>query len=178
MNRLHLAVMSNNFQYVRYVLLRFQDIDVDELTSQYRSALHHACRRGNLDVISLLLQVGADPNILDDQDQSPMIYFFHGNTTDNPWVIHELMTYGASFFIYDINGHNSIHLAAKKSFNGSLETLLSFGCFPDHVDPQGRTGLHLAVFAENTEGVKLLITYHANVNFADYDGKYYPFLFN
>ena len=41
---------------------------------QWRTPLHEAARRGQSDTVQLLLRMGADPNIVDDDEKSPLYW--------------------------------------------------------------------------------------------------------
>ena len=60
--KLHVAVRLHNTKLVR-AALRDQGLDIDALGTYGWTALHEAASCGYLDIVVLLLENGADPNI-------------------------------------------------------------------------------------------------------------------
>ena len=68
---LHWASINNREPIVRYLLL--QGAEVNALGGELRStALHWACRQGHLQIVTLLIQYGADTKIFDAEGCAPI----------------------------------------------------------------------------------------------------------
>ena len=70
---LHIAVILENIPLVR-LLLEQSSTDVDKLSTDLddcNTALHHACRLNNIDIVEMLLQAGANKNICNKFNQLP-----------------------------------------------------------------------------------------------------------
>ena len=69
---LHNAVLNGNVELTRQLLLT-EDVEINTLLPPGWSALHHACRLGNLKIIKLLLEFGADPSVPNDEGFTPLL---------------------------------------------------------------------------------------------------------
>jgi hypothetical protein len=70
------AVENNNFEDVIEILTTEIGKDADYINAienyHGQSALHIAVEQGNLKMVKLLLQFGADPNVLDESGETPL----------------------------------------------------------------------------------------------------------
>ncbi|XP_039289164.1 histone-lysine N-methyltransferase EHMT2 isoform X1 [Nilaparvata lugens] len=79
------------------------------------SAMHAACHNGHLAVVHLLVQAGASPDILDKEQNTPlMLAVLAGHNR----IVNYLVKAGASVSFKGSEGMTSLHLAAK---TGNLE---------------------------------------------------------
>lgn len=97
-----------------------------------RTALHAACSKGHLMLVYLLLQAGADPNLVDDKMKSPIRMAAKNGHTD---VVQFLMTYEGAPEIkvlfrfnlcYNNVYHFSYYIVIIEGYSGYDFT--SFGC--------------------------------------------------
>jgi len=125
----------------------------DSLVHEHFSLLHIAAQRAQPGVLSFLLQGGANVNIKDSIDHTPL-HFAAGD--GNLECVKVLVEHGA-----DINAVNNetMFLVAKM--------------FPVYV-VGGRTPLHMAAENGELECVKYLVEKGADVNMRDFNG-YTPF---
>lgn len=70
---LHAAVEHNSY-YAILELLKLDNIDINALGEFDQTPLHRAVVMGNLDVIKLLIEKGADPLMVDEKNESPLDY--------------------------------------------------------------------------------------------------------
>ena len=68
----HLARAANNGHYQTCKFLIEQGAEVDALDIGYNTALHWAAMRGNVEIVNLLLQNGADKTIKNKQGRIPI----------------------------------------------------------------------------------------------------------
>lgn len=87
---LHGAVGSGDAALVRHVLERYTP-DVNDKDGWQRAALHEAMF-GGLEIIRLLLEAGADPNVPDDEGTTPI---FYAVDRENPELVRLLIAHGA-----------------------------------------------------------------------------------
>ena len=66
MNTLHLAAKKNDFKVVQALLVS-EIFDVDETNKIGYNALHYAVENGNIDLVKLLIEYGANVEFADDQ---------------------------------------------------------------------------------------------------------------
>lgn len=77
-----------------------------------RTALHAACSKGHLMLVHLLLQAGADPNLVDNKMKSPIRMAAKNGHKD---VVQYLMTYNGApeikvLFRFNLRSNNVYHL--------------------------------------------------------------------
>lgn len=70
---LHFAVEHNAY-YAIIELLKIDNIDINALGEFDQTPLHRAVIGGNLDIIKLLIEKGADPFMVDEKNESPLDY--------------------------------------------------------------------------------------------------------
>lgn len=69
---LHNAVLNGNVELTRQVLLT-ESVEINAILPPGWSALHHACRLGNLKMIKLLFEFGADPSVPNGEGLTPLL---------------------------------------------------------------------------------------------------------
>lgn len=69
---LHNAVLNGNVELTRQILLT-ENVEINTLLPPGWGALHHACRLGNLKMIKLLFEFGADPSVPNDEGLTPLL---------------------------------------------------------------------------------------------------------
>jgi hypothetical protein len=112
-NPLYYAASYGLTEVVRIILETEPDIDIDQLGGRaYSTALHVAVYRGHPDVVKLLLEKGANPNIPNNKDESPLYW-----ATLNGRMTELLIQYGAGL---DQDGHD---YQDKYSFLQSVEAI-------------------------------------------------------
>lgn len=94
---LHILAVIGDEQAIRELLERKQ-IDVNELDRGNRTALFHAAHNNHLQVVQLLLEEGADPNLSDKDGQTPLSSAcLHMLSQEcDPKIIDCLLSHGAS----------------------------------------------------------------------------------
>uniref|UniRef100_A0A1B6ECU3 Histone-lysine N-methyltransferase n=2 Tax=Clastoptera arizonana TaxID=38151 RepID=A0A1B6ECU3_9HEMI len=127
------------------------------------SALHAACAGGHLSVVHLLLQAGANTDVLDRDQNTPLMLACNNGHND---VVKYLVKAGASVTLKGGDGMTALHLAAKA---GNLEAcyyLISNPNVPrtfiDTVDDGRWTPLVWAAEHHHTDVVKFLLDKRAD----------------
>ncbi|MCL4361340.1 ankyrin repeat domain-containing protein [Candidatus Dependentiae bacterium] len=105
--------------YVMYLIRNNQDLNGKyyELDG-FGSLLIDACRHDYEDIVELLLLFGADPNIREITERTP-IYFVH----DNDNIIHLLLKYGAGVNVKDCHGRSPIDSAKQWKYGKAIQIL-------------------------------------------------------
>lgn len=159
------AVFKNDLSRVRAAIKKGADINgLDELGG---TALGVAAIKGNLEIIKILLQAGADPNLSGDGDDSPPL-----QSLLREEVTRLLIEAGAEINWQDSDGITSLMIPAM-NWGGleQLKVLLEAGANPNIGDSKGKTALMYAVeYDYNLEKVKLLLQFGADVNAVDLQG--------
>ena len=69
-NILHFAALGHSSTMCSYILDICSDDMINQQNNRGETPLHWACINGNLDIVRLLLEAGADPTMVDDEDNS------------------------------------------------------------------------------------------------------------
>jgi ankyrin repeat protein len=123
-----------------------------------RALLHYASGAGCLEVVTLLLRLGADPDMRDSGGHTAL--YRAANECGwkmGPLVVRALVAAGA-----DVNARNGVtratalHMAARRGYVAIAQTLLECGAAVDLRDRKGDTPLERAVNCRKTAVVQLL----------------------
>ncbi|XP_053405945.1 ankycorbin-like isoform X10 [Mercenaria mercenaria] len=102
------------------------------------TALHHACVRGKISCVQVLLKHGADPNSRDKTGKPPL--FYAAFSEDLP-ICKELVDKGANVNAHDEQQLTALMAAAKKGSKEICEFLLKKGANPKFCDKAGHDAL-------------------------------------
>ncbi|EQC30883.1 hypothetical protein SDRG_11364 [Saprolegnia diclina VS20] len=131
------------------------------------TALHVAMRKGYTDAIALLLQAGADPNVLDINASTPL---YMGAANPRRYAeLQLLLEYSANVHLLQ-NGETVLHRATKAGHATLVELFLQFGSCPNMLNKAWETPLHVAARKQEHGIVALLLQYGANANVFDNTG--------
>ncbi len=115
--------------------------------------LHLAAAGYRLEIVDLLLQVGANPNAAKNRRKStPLHYASDGCITQPAWdpklqveTIRCLIKHGANIHSQDMNGATPLHRAVRTRSAAAVKFLLRSGSDPLAKNKPGSTAFHLAV---------------------------------
>ena len=111
--------------------------------------IYRALTANNLNALTELLNMGADPNIGNNLKETPL---YHCVETDNLDGLMILLNYNANCDIQKSNGMTPLHLATKKNKNNFIAALLRHGANPNIKNKLfQQTSLHLAVINKQNE---------------------------
>lgn len=134
----------------------------DDLDSS--TALHYAVEKNNIELVKLLLENGADPNLKNEDDCTPVIIAAQEGYDK---IVSLLIRFNADLNIVDATGSTALHYAAARGSIGNkvLPLLLQEGLNPNVQNNNGWAPLHYAIsFEDDTvEGVTLLLQAGANL---------------
>lgn len=112
-----------------------------------KTVLHYAAGAGRLDAVTLLLQLGMDPNTLDHGGHTPLYSVANEcATTAGPTIVRALVQAGV-----DVNRHEGVtqatalHMAARRGHLEIARTLLDAGADSEAKDRKGETPLQRAI---------------------------------
>jgi len=147
------AIDSSNVQQVKSLIAT--GVDINATNKSGYTPLIYATKKGNLDIISMLVVAGADVNGKDTiQGDTPLIYAT--SRADIPTVT-LLIEKGADINLQnDLNGDTPLIWAVKNNEIGIVKLLLDRGATPDQANNLGLTPLMLAESDELDKIVELL----------------------
>ena len=161
------AVQGNHLEIAEYLLNNGADYNSVARTC-YHSAWIYACQRGSPDMVRMLLDRGADPNAVDDKEQSPL-----KAALSHPEVLRMLLEHGADPNRRGSNGFTVLLevLQCRKVCMPALTLLLEYGADPNQ-DPAntGYTLLMLASFGHHINIMRVLLEHGADVTRVNEDG--------
>jgi hypothetical protein len=122
--------------------------DVNSRGGSHTTALHAASVKGHFDVVSLLLENGADPNSRDHRKRAPLHRVSQGGSLimaqSSLEIARLLVNSGADVNVTDYHGETPLHAAACSGYHEIAELLLGSGASLDVRDKKQQTPLHLA----------------------------------
>jgi len=102
------------------------------------SILHTLAYHDMLDACNLLLRYGADPNISNCNDETPLFWAVRMNCFH---VVMTLLENGADTNVLDKSGSSPLHYACCHAVPEVIPLLLSYHCNPDIRDVDGKTAM-------------------------------------
>ena len=158
-------VFDKNLEGVKEIIKK--GVDVDRFDENGNTALCLAGFGGDLEIVRVLLEAGADPNLIPDDETTPPIW-----SSGSGEIAKLLINAGADINFQDSNGKTDLMITAGGW--GRLEkfkVLLEARANTQIIDNQGKTALMYAVKdSYNLEKVRLLIKAGTNVNVKDNNG--------
>jgi|GEM_PF-1461473 len=118
-----------------------------------------------LELVRLLLEAGADPNMPDSRDIPPLfIAIFRSAVKKNDEPVELLLKYGAKPDAGIRGSGFLLHLTAGMKNAKVTQMLLDYQADPNSVNDRGFTPLHIAAITGNVAAVKLLLQHGADAN--------------
>ena len=160
------AAQDDDFLNVLAVLTR-ENVNVrDKATGE--TALEHAVRNGNREMLQALISVGANVNSRNTSKGTPLMMLTEEATADMVW---DLIHAGAKLELKDEDGDTALIEAAMVNNLSVLQALLQAGAKVDVKNNEGQTALMLAVSNDKIKNVKALIAAGADLNATDKKGQ-------
>ncbi len=125
-------------------------------------------RGGREDVVELLLQHGANPNLPDPAGNTAL---HHAAQEDRRVILRLLLENKGDPNHKNNEGATPLHTAAQAPSLRAAELLIKNGANPNAVDNKGQTPLHIAALYDQVAIVKLLLANKGNATIKDQEGK-------
>jgi hypothetical protein len=132
------------------------------------TAMHAATKRGNTNILSLLLEHDVDVDSRDEGGGTSLHFASYGGTLS---VGQYLLDHGADINARDRDGMTPLFDAARQGHVEFAQMLLERGAVIDTRDKDDRTSLHEAVGWGAIQVARLLLEHGADVNARDKSGK-------
>ncbi len=126
----------------------------------FGSCLTYAIYHGPASLVSMMLELGADPNVDDGDGFSPLIAALTGGSAqaDVAEVVEALIAHGADVDRRGVNGYAPLHIAAERGDLAMVDLLISHGADPNviaSIDDRG-TPVEVAATAGHLDVVERL----------------------
>jgi ankyrin repeat protein len=136
--------------------------DVNAINNEGRTALMFAIGNNNIDIVNILVNSGADPDIKDNAKWTPFIYASYIGNID---ICNILIAKGVDIFAKTIFGVNAFMWATLNNHKNIVELLLYSHHFDiEDKDIYGRTPVSYAIEGKNFDILKLLLKNNASID--------------
>ena len=157
---LMVAAAKGDLDIVKYLLDRGAQINAQAQINR-KTALHMAVEFGQVKAAGLLLDRGADIELMDIDGYTPLWGAAYQN---RPELIEFLLKRGANLNHLDRNGNCALSPAAANGADQAIRKLIELGLNPDHKNKFGRTPIFDAIDQRRESTVRLLIEYKVDLN--------------
>ncbi|BAG39756.1 ankyrin repeat-containing protein 09 [Orientia tsutsugamushi str. Ikeda] len=170
-SNLHETVKQCNLDKLRSIIAD-RNININALNEENQTALHCAIETETLDIVRLLLNAGADPNLYDDLHFSPL---HKACIRNNAEIVKLLLDYEVDINIQNIWGNTPLHYAARHGLPSIVKLLLNHRAIVDLQNSSGHTPLYDVIAygrggSSCTQVIEILLNTGANVNAVDDSG--------
>ena len=146
-------------------LISGMDVNLRDPRSK-TTALEHAVRNANREMVQLLLSSGAKVNLTNASGETVLMMFDADATSDLMW---DLINAGAKVNLKDDFGNTALMQAATANNLEALKALLDAGAEINIKNKSGRTALMLAASEGHVNIVRNLVLAGADINVTDED---------
>jgi ankyrin repeat protein len=146
-------------------LIAGRDVNLRDKRS-HTTALEHAVRNGNREMVQLLLDAGAKVNAPNEAGEVVLMMLSGESTSDLVW---DLINAGADVNVKDLNGNTALIRISDADSLEAVKTLIDAGAKVNEKNKQGRTALMEAASAGLVNTVRALVLAGADINAKDED---------
>ena len=146
-------------------LIAGKDVNLRDKTTR-TTALEHAARNANREMVQLLISSGATVNGKNESGETVLMMLDDDATSDLAW---DLINAGAAVNRQDDGGNTALMQAATQNNLEVLKALIDAGAEVDTRNKVGRTALMLAASEGYINIVRALVLAGANINATDED---------
>jgi cytohesin len=161
------AILNKNAAGVRQALDRGADPNA-RFGGSSTAALHSAAGSGNPELVATLLEAGANPNLRDAEQGTPLLW---AATDGNVETGRLLLRAGADINANTRRGNTALHRAAFHNQVDFVELLLDEHGNPNARNADGQTPLHSAIGNGRTDTARLLMERGADITVQDANGQ-------
>ncbi|MCD4783590.1 MAG: ankyrin repeat domain-containing protein [Candidatus Eremiobacteraeota bacterium] len=154
---------DNDNKVIQTLIRNCTDIDARD-SEKGETLLHRAAQQGHEEVISLLLDRGANVNIKNNMGEIPL---HHAVSLNSSKIAILLILNGADVRAVSIDGVTPLHIAAENSNENMVTYLISRKVRVNEKDKHSCTPLHIAAMHGNAGAVEVLVKNGADINAKD-----------
>ncbi|MBS0649116.1 MAG: ankyrin repeat domain-containing protein [Verrucomicrobia bacterium] len=181
--------LEKNSLAIASSLMKSFHLDLEQKDEKGNTLLHRFIQKGSIEAVRILLQLGASPNILGEEDKSPLHraiekYHYSEHRKLSLELVQLLLEYKADVNLVYHDGYTALLLAATVEACDIAGLLLGAGASPNHerINPDHRhvtTPLNVALSTRNAAMMRLLLEKGADARgkSQDVDGQTSPILF-
>ena len=167
---IHVACMKNCSGLIALLLKNGCETNSRDIHGQTPLFILSAKASCSIQIFRQLLKSGANPDIPDNQHNSPLM---GATACNNTKVLVELLKNGADPNLQNYLGKTALQMAVFNGYEEIVSELLIFGANPNIKNRHGSTALHEAAthIRESVEIVEDLLRYGANINAQNKNGQ-------
>lgn len=169
----YVCLRKSNFRGVANILLE-NGAMINLQTVAGKSTLHFACENQLPELVEVLCLFGADPNVMDAENNSPVHLTLAkegGRDTVKRQILEHLIMCHGLCLIPNAEGLHPLHLACRAGYVRCVQLLIDQRADPAALNSKGQTGLYLACYGGHPEAAQLLLsTAPALVDVPDNEG--------
>ncbi|MCO5566466.1 hypothetical protein L7F22_020143 [Adiantum nelumboides] len=182
--KLYEAIKTGDISYLRRAFELVNHSVNQGLFDRKTTALQIAAYHGNVDVLALLLEMGAECNARNMNGQTPLMF---ACKSGNALCVEQLLLYGADALAFEVvSGRTCLHIACRQGHyecvvkvleaaqNGPISATWGFCRFVNVRDRSGAIPLHMAARAGHTQIVRLLLNHGAFISAVTCTSTYGP----
>ncbi|MBN8828950.1 MAG: ankyrin repeat domain-containing protein [Sphingobacteriia bacterium] len=165
-----ISIEKNDIGKIKELISQNVELKSFKIDYQLKIPLFTAIRKGNLKVIKLLLDKGADINIQDDSGNTALHIAVYEN---NPGIMKFLLDRGANPYISNSDSAAPIHLAIDKNYQGKefIEILCKKNFNLNIQNNCGFTPFSYALYHDKKGAMAVMVDYDINLNIQNVEGK-------
>ena len=160
------AAQEDNLEALT-ALIAGMDVNLRDKRSN-TTALEHAVRNANREMVQLLLSSGANVNARNDSDESVLMMLDADATSDLVW---DLLNAGADVNLKDDDGNTALMRVATSNNLEALKALIDAGAEVNTKNKEGLTALMHAASEGFVNTVRALVLAGADINATNEDDK-------
>jgi len=157
---IHEAIENGDLDQIKAILSDNPD-KVNEKDASNNTPLHLAALQGNLGIVKMLVDKGADINLGDNENSPPIV---NAALRNHPEIVKYMLDHGASATLKDDNQMTPMHFAAMGGDTQIMQMLLDKGAEADAANSSGVTPLVYAAYRGKMDAIRLLVEKGADLN--------------
>ncbi|KAJ3450783.1 no mechanoreceptor potential c isoform d-related [Anaeramoeba flamelloides] len=155
---IHFAISNNSAEILQFLIDELK-VNLNSKTLEGQTALHLVCKISNIQLLEILLESGAEPEITDltHQEEMPL----HIATRIGDLGVLRTLLKKANINSIRKDGKTSLHIAAQNGLENVVSVLADHGADVNLQDKEGNTPLHMALKNGNDRVATIIVQYGA-----------------